>query len=84
MPTRLTIAGHDNSENSGRGLSPARFFLLRGAYPSSVGRESQHRHRSEREITGGEVSELAAQSGHCTIGLFFSQPDRPSLASIFS
>jgi hypothetical protein len=67
MPTRLTTAGHDGGENSGRSLSPAWYFLPRSAYLSSVGRESRRRRGSERKITGGEVSELVIQSGHCTI-----------------
>jgi hypothetical protein len=37
---------------------------------SSVGRESRRRRGSGRKITGVEVSELAIQSGHCTIAKF--------------
>ena len=70
MPTRLPMAGHNGDENSGRSLSPARYFLPRSTYMSSVGRESRRRRGSGRKITGVEVSELAIQSGHCTIAKF--------------
>jgi hemerythrin len=45
-------------------------FLTESAYLSSVGRESRRMHRSEHKITGGEVSELAIQSGHYIIAKF--------------
>jgi hypothetical protein len=83
MPTRLTMAGHDGGENSGRSLSPARYFLPRSAYPSSVGRESQRRRRSKHEIIGGEVFELAAQSGHCTITKFIQSAWQTKLGTNF-
>jgi hypothetical protein len=77
------MARHDGGENSGWSLSPAWYFLSRSTYPSSVGRESQRRRRFEREIIGGEFSELAAQSGHCTIAKFIQWAWQTKLGTNF-
>jgi hypothetical protein len=59
-------------------------FLLRHDYPLAREHESRQRRRSWRKGHRRRGDQNLILAVYCTMGLFFSQPDRPCLGRIFS
>jgi hypothetical protein len=54
------------------------YFLLPLCYPTALSTNPHGRRESGRTVAGGEFSELAFWSGHCTIETRFRAPVRPN------